>query len=1091
MYRCQNSAAFRARIVWLTVGRHAASEAAIVEKMHEVIRQVAPDEAQRNAALGRAASVDSAAFELGTLLEGGPGWLLVLDDVWTSEQLYPFLRGGRRCARLVTTRNRTLLLGKGVRVRVDQMSREQARQVLQSGLPAMSEDLTGGLLDATGRWPLLLRLINKILLDAHDAGRDLSGYGRQLYERLRAGGPAAVDEIAGVNPAVLAVDVPLQRARAIEATMLASIGLLSAEERRLLLHLAVFAADQMVPVSLVARFWQATEKVDQMRVPLVCARLDELALIQLDPRGGGRVSVHEVVREYLRHLSRKDDDQALIRLNGLLLDEVAATGGRWWQLGDDDIYLWNNLIGHLIAAGRHAEAERVAGDSRWVAARLLRFGAAAPMTDLALIDTPAAERKRRALTRIAHLLTPTDPPESIVDVLHSRLSADPQWGRHILAAVAEPGRVRLVNGWPLPDLPDNALLRMLTGHTAPVTAIAVSPDQTWIATCAGDRSVRLWEVATGLQRAVLTGHREPLLAVAICPDGSWLAAGDQAGMVHLWDAVTGARRLAFRAHTAAVSALAVSWDAAQLATIGHDRTVRVWDAVTGGQRALLRTPHGWMRTVGAEADGKWLAVSSENSSVRVDGRATGQQRSMMQGYGGWRRAVAEDGPQSWAAAAGEDSRVRIWDVTDGQERVVVQGPAGRVSTIAVSPARGWLATGNHRGTVRVWDVLTGRQRAILRGHTASVSCIAAAADAALLVTGAQDGGVLVWDVATGRQRAAVHHPTGPVSAVAISRHGNWVLTAGGDAKVRLWDTAMGRHTRHSPSRHAAVRVVAADPGATWFAAAGSDGAIRLWDGRSGEQLASLQGHTAPITALAVSPDRSWLASGCAEGIIRLWDRQTHRQILSLPGHTGAISALQAAPDGSWLASCGHDKRVRLWTPDGDPQTILLRQGAILRQDSVPLCLTVRTDWLATGGTDGRIRLWRNTSRPGSWAAGPSRVSRRQRGPITALAAHSDGAWLVSAGQSEIRWWDTATGDPQSKVEALAGTVASMSISPDASMLALGIQDTLRVWDLHAAQPRPTAMMRVDGTVATCTWLDDNTVAAGGSAGIYTFSLTRP
>ena len=63
----------------------------------------------------------------------------------------------------MTTRVPELLAGRGTAVRVDQMSPEQARALLTSGLPPLDEAVVDGLLAVTGRWPLLLRLVSKIL----------------------------------------------------------------------------------------------------------------------------------------------------------------------------------------------------------------------------------------------------------------------------------------------------------------------------------------------------------------------------------------------------------------------------------------------------------------------------------------------------------------------------------------------------------------------------------------------------------------------------------------------------------------------------------------------------------------------------------------------------------------------------------------------------------------------------------------------------------------------------------------------------------------------------------------------------------------
>jgi hypothetical protein len=84
------------------------------------------------------------------VLTSGPRQLLVLDDVWEAAHLAPFTQGGQRCARLVTTRVPGLLAARSVTVSVDQMSPEQSRRVLTSGLPVLAPAVAGELLAVTG-----------------------------------------------------------------------------------------------------------------------------------------------------------------------------------------------------------------------------------------------------------------------------------------------------------------------------------------------------------------------------------------------------------------------------------------------------------------------------------------------------------------------------------------------------------------------------------------------------------------------------------------------------------------------------------------------------------------------------------------------------------------------------------------------------------------------------------------------------------------------------------------------------------------------------------------------------------------------------
>ena len=51
--------------------------------------------------------------------------------------------------------------------------------------------------------------------------------------------------------------------------------------------------------------------------------------------------------------------------------------------------------------------------------------------------------------------------------------------------------------------------------------------------------MRIWDPATGQQRATLTGHTGAVTAVAIAPDGTWLATAGGDGTVRIWDPATG------------------------------------------------------------------------------------------------------------------------------------------------------------------------------------------------------------------------------------------------------------------------------------------------------------------------------------------------------------------------------------------------------------------------------------------------------------------------------------------------------------------------------------------------------------------------
>jgi internalin A len=193
--------------------------------------------------------------------------LLLLDNVWDYDDLRAFRVLEPRCALLVTTRNRDALDITAVTVAVDVLSHDQALELLAAragiGDPATLPPEASEIIRECGGLPLALAIAGGMVAD----GRSW----RNVLERLRR---ADLDKLQ-----VRFSDYPypdLLRALGV------SIEALSPDSRSNLLSLVVFEDRDLIPVHVVARWWQQAG-MDELDSEDLLDQLARRSLIQYDP----------------------------------------------------------------------------------------------------------------------------------------------------------------------------------------------------------------------------------------------------------------------------------------------------------------------------------------------------------------------------------------------------------------------------------------------------------------------------------------------------------------------------------------------------------------------------------------------------------------------------------------------------------------------------------------------------------------------------------------------------------------------------------------------------------------------------------------
>jgi len=169
---------------------------------------------------------------------------------------------------------------------------------------------------------------------------------------------------------------------------------------------------------------------------------------------------------------------------------------------------------------------------------------------------------------------------------------------------------------PKPDKLPFKVQATCRGHEAKIECAAFSPDGKLLATGSADKTIRLWNPATGDQIAVLNEHSDAVSAIEFSPDNSVLASAGKDTTIRLWD-VSAQKPIATLSAESAVRCLTFSRDGTLLATGDDTGGLRVWNVRNGRLNTALTDVDGSIFAVAFSRDGKLIASGGQGKTIKL------------------------------------------------------------------------------------------------------------------------------------------------------------------------------------------------------------------------------------------------------------------------------------------------------------------------------------------------------------------------------------------------------------------------------------------------------------------------------------------
>ncbi|KAG2495473.1 hypothetical protein HYH03_006418 [Edaphochlamys debaryana] len=328
----------------------------------------------------------------------------------------------------------------------------------------------------------------------------------------------------------------------------------------------------------------------------------------------------------------------------------------------------------------------------------------------AIPAAPAAGKKAGE----AGALTVYQPPAAAAAAASGSAAEAAAAQRAIMAVINDKGgnssaavSRRLAAKWPRPvwHAPWK-MYRVISGHLGWVRCVAVDPGNEWFATGSADRTIKIWDLASGQLKLTLTGHIEQVTGLAISNRHPYMFSCGLDKMVKCWDLEQNKVIRSYHGHLSGVYSIALHPQLDILMTGGRDSVVRVWDMRSKVQAMVLAGHDQTVCSLLAQAPDPQCISGSHDSTIRLWDLRKAKASAVLTHHKKSIRALAMH-PHEFAFASASAENIKKWALPDGdflhnmlsQQRAII-------NSMAIN-SDGVVATGGDNGSLWWWDWRSG------------------------------------------------------------------------------------------------------------------------------------------------------------------------------------------------------------------------------------------------------------------------------------------------------------------------------------------------------------------------------------------------
>jgi len=257
------------------------------------------------------------------------------------------------------------------------------------------------------------------------------------------------------------------------------------------------------------------------------------------------------------------------------------------------------------------------------------------------------------------------------------------------------------------DFEEQRELAVLDGHEGPVTSVTFMPGGR-VLTTSDDHKALIWAVGGPEPRILhqLNGHGHKVMSATVSGDGRLAVTGGWDKTVRLWDTASG-KQIRSIAVTVPINTVALVDDDRQIAAGGHDSAIRMLDVATGRALGKLAGHKMGITELRASPDGRRLISASIDKTLRLWDVASQKTVRLLKRHENQVFSVRFPPDGRSAVSVGRDGFVLQWNLGTGQIVQSIKAHDTIAWAVAVSPDGRFAVSGSSDDTARVWHLESG------------------------------------------------------------------------------------------------------------------------------------------------------------------------------------------------------------------------------------------------------------------------------------------------------------------------------------------------------------------------------------------------